>query len=58
MAHVRQLILGSSPRFRFLTECLVDGILSDSYPTGNGVKQRPGVGLVLVDLASASIFDR
>lgn len=42
----------------FLAKCLVDGILSDSYPIGNGVKQGPGVGLVLVSLACASMFDR
>lgn len=42
----------------FLTERLVDGILSDSYPIGNGVKQGPGVDLVLVNLAYAVMFDR
>lgn len=42
----------------FLAECLVDGILSDVYPIGNGVKQGPGVGLVLVNPACASVFDR
>lgn len=37
---------------------MVDGILSDSYPIGNGVKQGPGVDLVLVNLAYAVMFDR
>lgn len=46
------------PRSCFLTECLVDGILSDSYPIGNGVKQGPGVDLVLVTLAYVAMFDR
>lgn len=46
------------PASCFLTECSVDGILSDSYPIGNGVKQGPGVHLVLVNLAYAAMFDR
>lgn len=53
-----QVALEALPWSCFLTECLVDGILSDSYPIGNGVKQGPGVGLVLVNLAQAALFDR
>lgn len=54
----RRVTLKDLPGSYFLTECLVDGILSDSYPIGNGVKQCPGVGLVLVNLAYAAMFDR
>lgn len=54
----RQVALHGLPWSCFLAECLVDGILSDSYPIGDGVKQGPGVGLVLVNLACESMFDR
>lgn len=54
----RRVTLKGLPGSCFLTECLVDGILSDSYPIGNGVKQAPGVHLVLVNLAAAAMFDR
>lgn len=43
------VVAGHPERFTrscFLTECLVDGILSDSYPIGNGVKQGPAGHLV------------
>lgn len=43
---VRQVTLEVLPGSCVLTECLVDGILSDSYPIGNGVKQAPGLDLV------------
>lgn len=55
---VQPVTLKGSPGSCFLTECLVDGILSDSYPIGNGVKQGPRVDLVLVSLAYAAVFDR
>lgn len=55
---VRRVSLKGLPGSCFLTECLVDGILSDSYPIGNGVKQGSGIDPVLVDLAYAAMFDR
>ena len=55
---VRRVTMKGLPGSCFLTECLVDGILSDSYPIGNGVKQGPAGHLVLVNLAYAAMFDR